>query len=194
MSWFEGSARVPLLVCYPPRFMPKTITQNVSTMDILPTLVDLVDGFIDTRLPLDGNSLLPYLNGQWGSDTVYGEYAGEGTIAPLMMIRRGPWKFITCPVDPPQLFNLEADPKELENLATSTNGAVKQVFNKFAQEAYDRWDFSRIQMTVLESQRARRVCWDALQCGRFESWDYQPREEARDKYVFVLICSDAFAS
>ncbi|KAL8858929.1 MAG: hypothetical protein Q9178_004608 [Gyalolechia marmorata] len=187
MSWFEGSARVPLLVSYPQRFTPKTIPQNVSSMDILPTLVDLVGGSIDSRLPLDGTSLLPYLESSDGihtiNDTVFGEYAGEGTIAPLMMIRRGPWKFVTCPVDPPQLFNLDTDPKELQNLANSQVPEVRAVFESFVQEANERWDFRSIHDAVLRSQRSRRICWDALTRGRYESWDYQPKEEARDKYI-----------
>ena len=195
MSWFEGSARVPLLVSYPQRFTPKTIPQNVSSMDILPTLVDLVGGSIDSRLPLDGTSLLPYLESSDGihtiNDTVFGEYAGEGTIAPLMMIRRGPWKFVTCPVDPPQLFNLDTDPKELQNMANSRVPDVRAVFESFVQEANERWDFRSIHDAVLRSQRSRRICWDALTRGRYESWDYQPREEARDKYVHFTFLSSA---
>ncbi|KAI4224671.1 MAG: hypothetical protein LQ349_007197 [Xanthoria aureola] len=187
MSWFEGSARVPLLISYPQRFTNKTIPQNVSSLDLLPTLVDLVGGSIDSRLPLDGNSLLPYLESANGlditNDTVYGEYAGEGTIAPLMMIRRGPWKFVTCPVDPPQLFNLRADPKELQNLATSQTPEIRNVLTSFVKEAHERWNFTKIHDEVLRSQRSRRVCWDALTRGRFESWDYQPKEEAREKYI-----------
>ncbi|KAL8807858.1 MAG: hypothetical protein Q9200_004522 [Gallowayella weberi] len=187
MSWFEGSSRVPLLVSYPPRFAPKTIPHNVSSMDILPTLVDLVGGSIDPRLPLDGTSLLPYIESsektEPADDTVYGEYAGEGTIAPLMMIRRGPWKFVTCPVDPPQLYNLATDPKELVNLATTQDAGVQEVFEKFVREASKRWDFQRIHNNVLQSQRSRRLCWDALTRGRYESWDYQPKEDAREKYI-----------
>jgi len=178
MSWYEASARVPLLISYPKRFIPRTVTRNVSSLDILPTLVELANGSIDTRLPMDGNSLLPYLHGYEGCDTVYGEYAGEGTIAPLMMIRRGPWKFIACPVDPPQLFNLEQDPQELHNLATSNDSAVQEVFVAYVKEANARWDFKRIHKEVLKSQRERRLCWDALKQGRFESWDYQPKEDA----------------
>lgn len=181
MSWFEASARVPLLISYPKHFAPQTITRNVSALDILPTLVDLVNGSLDKRLPIDGNSLVPYLygfNGMDDNDSVFGEYAGEGTIAPLMMIRRGAWKFVTCPVDPPQLFNLLEDPKELRNLATSTDPGVQEVLEGFTKEAHARWDFDRIYADVLKSQRNRRLCWDALKQGRFQSWDYQPHENA----------------
>lgn len=180
MSWFEGSARVPLLISYPKRFTPRTIAGNVSSLDILPTLVELVGASLDTRLPIDGNSLVPYLFGYEGCDSVYGEYAGEGTISPIMMIRRGPWKFITCSADPPQLFNLRDDPKELRNLATSTVPAIQDVFLAFVKEANARWNLKDIHEQVLKSQRERRLCWDALQQGRFESWDYQPKDNARN--------------
>src|SRR5579871_5708733 len=94
MTYFESSARVPLLVHYPKLFKPHRVPENVSTLDILPTLVDIVGAKLVPSLPMDGASLLPQLQGKSGDDTVFGEYCGEGTIAPLMMIRRGPWKFI----------------------------------------------------------------------------------------------------
>ncbi len=119
MSFFEHSARVPLFVHYPPRFAARRVTRNVSTLDILPTLVDLVGAKLIPSLPLDGLSLLPHLQGEPGHDTVFGEYCGEGTIAPVMMIRRGDWKYITCPADGDQLFNLRSDPMELFNLAVT---------------------------------------------------------------------------
>ena len=183
MSWFEASARVPLLISYPKRFEPRNVMQSVSNLDLLPTLVDLVGQTTDPRLPIDGQSLVPFLEGNGTSRTVYGEYLGEGTVAPLMMIRRGPWKFVICPVDPPQLFNLEEDPRELRNLATGTDADVKEVFQAFEREANARWDFKRIHADVLKSQRSRKLCWDALTRGRFQSWDYQPREPASEQYV-----------
>ena len=185
MSWFEASARVPLLISYPQRIEPRIIKENVSSMDLLPTLVELIGSSVDDRLPLDGKSLLPYLYGSETSEepnTVIGEYAGEGTIAPYMMIRRAQWKFITCPVDPPQLFNLSADPRELVNLAINpSNAAEKVILEHFMKEAEQRWDFKSIHAEVLRSQRARRLCWSALTRGRFESWDYQPRDDAKEK-------------
>ena len=56
-------------------------------------------------------------------DTVFAEYTGEGTVRPMMMIRRGPWKYITCPADVPQFYNLERDPQELDNLARFAEAA-----------------------------------------------------------------------
>ncbi|KAK0507033.1 hypothetical protein JMJ35_010491 [Cladonia borealis] len=187
MSFHEGSARVPLMIFDPRQIAPNVIHKNVSNIDILPTLVDLVNGSLDIRLPMDGNSLVPYLNGRAKGlpnyDTVYGEYCGEGTVAPLMMIRSGDWKLVVCPADPPQFFNVKCDPHELHNLATSSDSAVQETFQHFLIMAKHRWNFDAIHNEVLKSQRTRRLCWDALKEGRFESWDYQPREDAGNKYI-----------
>jgi len=186
MSFHEASARVPLLVSYPKLFDPQTVHQSVSNIDILPTLVEIVNGCLDNRLPMDGNSLVPYLYGYPPvDDSVYGEYCGEGTIAPLMMIRRGEWKLVVCPTDPPQFFNLRFDPRELTNLATSSDPVTQAAFAAFMEEANERWDFKSIHAEVLKSQRTRRVCWDALKEGRFESWDYTPNEAATNQLVLL---------
>lgn len=181
MSWFEASSRIPLLVSFPSRFSPGKIPEHVSALDILPTLVDLIGGTIDDRLPLDGTSLLPLLLGGTGHGTVIGEYTGEGTVSPTIMIRRGPWKFIGCPADPPQLYNLDSDPKELHNLAT--DASVNYIVREFTAEVDRRWNLQDLHGQVLRSQRSRRVCWDALRQGRFHSWDYQPHEDVRDQYI-----------
>ncbi|KAH8435260.1 putative choline sulfatase [Aspergillus melleus] len=119
MVWYENSSRVPMIVHAPKRFAPKRVPQNVSTMDLLPTFVDMVGTQLVSELPLDGVSLYPYLTGQDGlkTDTVLGEYMAEGTQSPVVMIRRGRWKFVYSLIDPPMLFDLEADPEEKVNLA-----------------------------------------------------------------------------
>ncbi|KAF8847309.1 choline-sulfatase [Acephala macrosclerotiorum] len=190
MSYFESSVRVPMLIHHPASFSPKRVSANVSTLDILPTLVDLVNTKLWPGLPMDGTSLLPHLQGrEGGSDTVFAEYCGEGTVAPMMMIRRGEWKYITCPADPDQLYNLKDDPKELVNLASlpakhpySTPEVLSTLLD-FQNEAKAKWDMKAITDSVLVSQRQRRLVWSALKTGKFTSWDYNPNDDGREKYI-----------
>lgn len=194
MSYFESSVRVPLLVHYPKWFEPHRVSRNVSTLDLLPTICDLIGTKPMPNLPMDGISMMPHLQGKDGHDTVFAEYAGEGTVRPMMMIRRGPWKYITCPADEPQFYNLQRDPLELDNLArlvkvapqTPDQEEAKAMFEQYDAEAKAKWDFDAITAQVLQSQRSRRLVWDALKQGTFTSWDYDPVDDGRKKYVFPL--------
>jgi choline-sulfatase len=190
MSYFEASVRVPLLIHHPATFKPHRVSANVSTLDILPTLVDLAHTKLWPGLPMDGTSLLPHLQDRaGGSDTVFAEYCGEGTVAPMMMIRRGDWKYITCPADPDQLYNLKADPQERVNLALlpSKHPLVTPEVSKaqadFVAEAKAKWDMPAITSAVLLSQRQRRLAWAALRTGHFTSWDYNPPHDGREMYI-----------
>lgn len=198
MSYFESSVRVPLLVNYPKWFQPHRVSQNVSTLDLLPTICDLIGTKPSPHLPMDGQSMMPHLMNRTGHDTVFAEYTGEGTVRPMMMIRRGPWKYITCPADEPQLYNLDKDPHELLNLARTAatdpqspeEKNIKAVFDKFEAEAKAKWDFDSITAQVLQSQRSRRVVWDALKEGIFTSWDFNPIDDGRMKYVYLVDAGD----
>lgn len=196
MSYFESSVRVPFLIHHPRDFVPHRVSQNVSTLDMLPTMCDLVGARVQAGLPMDGTSLLPHLQGlAGGPDTVIAEYTGEGTVAPLMMIRRGPWKFIICPSDGVQLFNLAADPLELHDLArtlhkkrsiddavlSAADADALAVLAAFEAEAAARWDFDRITAQVRLSQRQRLLVWPALRIGKFTSWDHDPHDDGREK-------------
>lgn len=191
MSYFESSARVPLLVHYPKWFEPRRVSRNVSTLDLLPTICDLIGIKPAPYLPMDGISMMPHLQGHDGHDTVFTEYAGEGTVRPMMMIRRGPWKYIVCPANEPQLYNLERDPLEVDNLArlfeaapqTPEQEEAKAVLLRFDAEAKAKWDLDAIMAQVLQSQRSRRLVWEALKQGTFTSWDFDPVDDGRTKYV-----------
>lgn len=129
MVWYENSSRVPMIINAPKLFTPKRVPENVSTLDLLPTFVDLVGASLIRELPMDGVSLMPYLTGGEGlrTDTVLGEYMGEGTQSPVVMIRRGRWKFIYSLIDPPMLFDLEADPDEKINLVAGVHEPVQEM-------------------------------------------------------------------
>lgn len=184
MSWFENSARVPMIINYPSKFAAKTVKESVSTMDLLPTFVDLAGGNASAILPIDGVSLHEYLvSDKPGKDEVFGEYMGEGTVTPTYMIRRHQWKYTYSLVDPPQLFDLSSDPEELVNLATSAKPHHQNVLAQFEAEAHAKWDFQQIHADALKSQRMRQLTWSALQIGRREPWDYQPPYNDKDRFI-----------
>ncbi|ATB33335.1 choline-sulfatase [Melittangium boletus] len=182
MSWFEHSARVPLIVSFPSAFSPRRVAAATSHIDLLPTLIDLASGGggFNYPTPLEGRSLLPELSGKQGRDEAIGEYFAEGTRTPLFMIRRGSRKFVTCDGDPDQLYALDADPHELHNLADAP--AHDSELQAFRAEARARWDVARLRGQVLESQRRRRYLAEVMR-GANVSWDHQPLVDASKAYI-----------
>jgi choline-sulfatase len=184
MCFFEHSARIPLIVHAPDRFAAAVVDDHVSLLDLAPTLLDLAA----TPIPehLDGSSLVPHLEtgcapDSAGESTVVGEYLGEGAVAPIFMIRRGRWKYVWSPADPPQLYDLDTDQNELTNLVAS--GGHDHVVSSFDAEVHDRWDVERINAEVLASQRARTDIHRALRQGLYHSWDHAPPATAANTYM-----------
>jgi choline-sulfatase len=146
----------------------------------MPTLADLARPGLSDELPrqVDGRSLVPLLEGasEDPAATVVGEYLAEGVRGPMVMLRRGRWKYIHTPSDPDQLFDLESDPLELVNVA-SENG--NPVVSELGDEVRRRWDLAALEQAVRESQQARLAVFRALQQGKPHPWDYQPPRPTR---------------
>jgi choline-sulfatase len=183
MSFFEGSARVPLLVHAPARFAHRVVTEPASLLDVMPTLLDLA-GAREGMEPevLDGVSLGEALTGgPLRRDAVPGEYMAEAAAAPVVMLRDGRWKLVLCDLDPPQLFDLEADPHERRNLAAEPSQAGR--LRALCERARARWDLAAIDAQVRASQQRRHLVYAALRQGRFEPWDYSPPTHAADRFM-----------
>jgi choline-sulfatase len=185
MSFREHSARVPLIVHAPGRFAARRVREPVSLADVPPTLAELARPGLAAELggSLDGRSLVPLLKGEPENPdgAALGEYLAEGTIAPMLMVRRGRWKLIHAPGDPDQLFDLERDPLELENLAGREEHAA--TLAALRDEVQARWDLAALERDVRESQRERLAVFGALQRGKRTPWDYQPLRDASTQYT-----------
>ena len=179
MNFHEGAARIPLIVHAPGRFAPHRVAAPVSLVDILPTLSAFAAAGAEPEH--DGRSLLPYCEGQDDGGEAFGEYCAEGVVAPMVMIRRGGLKFIHCPGDPDQLYDLAADPDELVNIAAKTPEDAR--VHAMRAEVAARWDLKRIYADVLASQKRRRLVNRALSQGRQKAWDFQPVRDASQLYV-----------
>ncbi len=184
MNFFERSARVPLIVKAPGEAKPRRVAENVSLVDLLPTLLDIAGAGAAGEIiePIDGRSLLPLARGDGAGwpDTVLAEYMAEGTTEPAFMIRRGRHKYIACAGDPPLLFDLAADPNELDNLAAKPEHAA--LANAFAAEAAHIWDSASLRRDIAASQRRRVAVQEALLAGKVHPWDFQPKEDASRQY------------
>jgi choline-sulfatase len=185
MSFREHAAHVPLIVSAPGRFAQRRVREPVSLADLTPTLADLARPGLAERLarPVDGRSLVALLGGADESPdtTVAGEYLAESVLAPMVMLRRGRWKFIHTPSDPDQLFDLDTDPLELVNLGDDAGHAA--VAGDFREEVGRRWDLDEVDRAVRESQQARLAVFRALQQGARFPWDFQPSRAAANQYT-----------
>ena len=156
MSFFEWSARVPLVISAPGRLPAGRQTMPVSLLDLFPTLIDCAAGgepsSVSEELPatLPGESLLPWLRSEKDGEGrfVPGEYLAESAAGPMAMLRQGRFKYVVGEGSPAQLFDLTADPLELSNLAGTPEHADLEA--SFAREVAARWDF------VAAARRGRR--------------------------------------
>ena len=97
------------------------------------------------------------------------------------MLRYGKWKYNRCNLDEDQLFDMEADPHELTNLAADPAHAGTVTSLRAKSEA--RWDLDAFDNQVRESQARRWVVYEALRNGDYYPWDYQPLQKASERYM-----------
>ena len=181
MSFFEGSARVPMMICAPD-MEAGLITTPVSNIDVCPTLCDLAGVDMSEVEPwTTGQSVKPMGQGVERTEPVAIEYAAEASYSPMVSLRYGKWKYNRCKLDADQLFDLDKDPHELTNLAevAEHQGTLTQLRAK--SEA--RWDLDKFDADVRASQARRWVVYEALREGGYYPWDYQPLQKASERYM-----------
>lgn len=182
MCFFEWSARVPLVVHAPSRYRARRVGECVSLVDLFPTLLDIAGCEAPGAVRLDGRSLAPLLDGEpdGAGREVLGEYTAEGTQAPLFMVRARRHKYVWSERDPPQLFDLEADPDEIVNRAGEAR--LRDVEARLLGRVQAAWDGARVRDDVIASQRTRSLLRDALSRGQPAPWDFQPFRDASKAY------------
>ena len=181
MSFLEGSARTPLLMAAPD-LPPMMVDQPVSNLDILPTLLDMAGIDMEgIKKWTDGESLLPVIAGHHKRAAVPIEYAAEGSYAPLVAMVEGAVKYIVCDLDPDQMFHLDSDPHELNNLANEPEYA--EIASHMREMIQSRWDLAAFDDIVRHSQSQRLIVYEALRNGSYFPWDYQPLQRASERYM-----------
>jgi arylsulfatase A len=133
---YEGGIRVPFVARWPGKIEPGTETGHASAFwDFMPTVCDLAG--IETPEISDGISYLPTLLGemQQKHDHLYFEFHEQGG---KQAVIRDNWKLIRLNVKNPEktrleLYNLENDLEEQNNLADGLPEKVAELFPLFEE-------------------------------------------------------------
>ncbi len=110
----EDQTHVPLMV-RAPGLKPGALTHPVSTLDIVPTVLELLG--IATVTPIDGESLLQDRDVERVLSQAYRKQS----------IRVGDWKLTRIENSPPELYHLTTDPLETTNLAEHEPDRVRRL-------------------------------------------------------------------
>ena len=148
-TW-EGGMREPFIARWPKRIPAGALSQEVaSTLDLLPTLLNLGGLPLPVDRPIDGKDIASLLRGTSSphpSDRPFFYYLNDWIYRneELCALRQGKWKLHIArygkvdlasgerrskilPLDSPELYNLDEDPSETVNVTTKHPDVVESL-------------------------------------------------------------------
>ncbi len=206
-TMYEPSIHEPLIVSGPDVRSGAVVDTPVSLVDLYPTFMDMArtsyeDHTLTDAWPesLDGESLMPQLAGDAPRerDWAFAEYNGDRVNTGTYMLRRGQWKYIEHVGYEPRLYDLDADPWEVDDVASDNHELVAEIADLMdanfdceaidaRAKAYDRKSFTNWREKVLADGTYRdtmahiysgfdRQCieeimpWTDEEEGQIEAW------------------------
>ena len=127
----EGGIRVPLVVWWPGKIEPGSVSDHIGAFqDILPTITEISE--LKTGNDIDGLSFYPTLirqDNQEMHNYLYWEFPSYGG---QVAVRMGKWKAIgkgllKNPDNPIELYDLEIDVAEQQNVAPEYPEVIQQI-------------------------------------------------------------------
>lgn len=160
LTW-EGGLRVPCVMWWPGRVpAAATCDEVAATIDLLPTLAKLAGVEpVDDRV-LDGKDIWPLVSGEPDAGSPH-EAFFYFSFTHLQAVRSGPWKLVLSRpehpkwvgwsgrfwgsgVDAVELYDLDADPGETQNVAEGHADVVKRLMKLVEAARAELGDYDRI--------------------------------------------------
>ncbi len=152
---YEESVHIPLLMKGPGIPGGIRINDYVSLTDLSPTICDSLG--IPVPQGLQGASLLPLIKGDTRSyprDFAFSEYHAHGMPTGMFMIRWQQWKYVHYVGTEGQLFNIENDPQEMNNLfpAAGDNPQIQVAIAECQKRLYQICDPDEVSRRAFQFQ------------------------------------------
>lgn len=188
-SVYEGGLRVPGIFEWPGVIQPRVTAYPASTMDLFPTIADIL-GLPDSVFtrPIDGISLKPLFTGDRGARSRPIAFR-FGAKAALLDQR---FKLLTENLQQGkfQLYDLEADPQETRDLSPADPRRVKRMkqellaWNQTVEASFAGRDYP--EGRVIPADPAPRMWYEAPEYAAYlpqwrERWEHKSYLEARAK-------------
>jgi len=124
-NMYEESVGIPMIISGPDLPKGQEIDTPTQLMDIFPTILEAtgVDSK-DEDQELKGYSLISLAQGETPERSILSEQHSAGAKSAVYMIRKGKWKYVHYVEGyPSQLFDLEKDPNELNDLGGNSESS-----------------------------------------------------------------------
>ncbi len=146
-SVYRGGVRVPFFIKYPGKLKGDTdINTTAAHIDILPTIASICKAPFPKGVKIDGKDLLPVLSGQavdWENRSLFFYWTRRyPELYNNMALQKGPYKLVghtsfDAEINDFQLFNIESDPYELENLVGEKESLALELKKEMDEYYYE---------------------------------------------------------
>ena len=204
---YEGGIHVPCFMKLEGHFPSnKEVDIPAAHIDILPTILELCNITMDENIRIDGKSLLPLIQGDdvmWDNRPLF-FYWQRSYPEPYrnVAVRKGDYKLVghapyTASLEDLELYNLEKDPYEQENILTSNKNRgrdLKSIFDNWYEEIMESPHLNEIQYIKVGSNKENPVIlnrndakgepgiWSQMEIYGY--WDVEVVQEARYDFIF----------
>jgi len=126
---YQVQLHIPLIM-HIPGYESDRIDQNAIAIDVMPTIFDVL-GFAKAY-PFQGRSLIPVIN---GSTKIEKERVLISEQKDRIRVRKGSWACIFSRIGDPreELYNVDKDPEETNNLASSKQDKVRELVRYYSK-------------------------------------------------------------
>ena len=174
-NFYESSAHVPLIMAGTGIPAGQKVDTPVSHLDINPTILSAMGCSVPEDMRGEDLVALAKRGAEEKDRAVFGEYHGPAAVTGEFMVRQNEWKYIHYEGMRPQLFNLENDPNEFQDLGGDpAHSEIRSQLDQLLREEFG--DLTTLNARIMQYQRQEFQSW-------FESGD--PKENVSELIKFA---------